>query len=763
MESYNKQYHSSVNPVAVTAGKLFFQPKLTINNPNDKYEREADTMADKVMRMKQPGIQLQSSPITTVQKKCTHCEEEENKLQRKENNKEEITVDESVENYVSSLGSSGQPLPTEVRNFYEPRFGYDFNKVKIHTGNVAAKSAQSVNALAYTSGYNIVFNNGQYSPNTDTGKKLLGHELTHVVQQRTGVSGLQREELTAAQRIDECVKLPVKQPEDLLQGHVGLLTHIDRSLMLEEMFGAELPAITAKIAGDAAARKFICEYGISGMAALVETQKKDGAFDITAAKTAVDNSIKTKSGKFNRKALGGWRVAAEREKDIKEDAASVGAWAKDEDRRKDDIPNPSAALNMPAPQVAEITQMISNVELLQLHYSSSSGTQLTNAKKKLDEVVKIFKDLIPGGIIRDSFASDVSTSMDTASIAIEAFDNFLLIIAAGRLNLNSINASVITVKTAISDIKKLAIDQLKKIVKSEAPDYSDLKDLARQTRTTTLKKLTEQFDATKTTIEKFAAQIPPLLFILKYFRALNDSKSTAPGEKEMNDFNGKLDSLDLSLFFGSGPVNPGLEIMASAVDFIKKQIAVRLQMKTATANLPELIPSLTEVEAYFTTMNNKTTDNATVRKAYENFAQAYFQHRGEAITMQDLNISGITDVFSMPVSITGSRTIVCGAYAQMGSALTSRAGATKRIFTIAVRASKEQVESGEIDAGHAIVEVTRQSGTFFISNYLTANTEAEAMDVAWDHPEFPMHKASSSSYTDAVTKLSEQLAKLRKP
>ena len=192
MESYNKQYHPSVNSVASTAGKSFFQPKLTINNPNDKYEQEADAVADKVMQMETPSVQkksgadsfFSSSPvsITPLQRKCDNCKEEE-KMQRKEIDREELTADNNIENYVGGLQSGGQPLPNEARNFYEPRFGYDFSNVKIHTDNVAAKSAQSINALAYTSGSNIVFNTNQYSPNTDSGKKLLGHELTHVVQQ----------------------------------------------------------------------------------------------------------------------------------------------------------------------------------------------------------------------------------------------------------------------------------------------------------------------------------------------------------------------------------------------------------------------------------------------------------------------------------------------------------------------------------------------------------------------------------------------------
>ncbi len=179
--THNKQQIQTVKNNGNSS--LFFQPKLTINNPNDKYEQEADAMADKVMRMEQPQVQLKPLPITPVQRKCEHCEEEEKKMQRKEINGEEKTADNNLENYVGGLQSGGQPLPNETRNFYEPRFGYDFSNVKLHTDTVAAKSAQSINALAYTSGNNIVFNEGQYSPNSDIGKRLLGHELTHVVQQ----------------------------------------------------------------------------------------------------------------------------------------------------------------------------------------------------------------------------------------------------------------------------------------------------------------------------------------------------------------------------------------------------------------------------------------------------------------------------------------------------------------------------------------------------------------------------------------------------
>lgn len=184
----NSNAEKKANTATVNKGKNqlpFFQPKLTINQPNDVYEQEADAMADKVMRMEQPFIQAKPVPLTPIQRKCAECEKEE-KAQRKEINGEETEAGEGLESYVGSLNGGGTPLSNEAKNFYEPRFGTDFSNVRIHTDTFAAKSAQSINALAYTSGNNIVFNSGQYSPNTDNGKRLLGHELTHVVQQGGG-------------------------------------------------------------------------------------------------------------------------------------------------------------------------------------------------------------------------------------------------------------------------------------------------------------------------------------------------------------------------------------------------------------------------------------------------------------------------------------------------------------------------------------------------------------------------------------------------
>jgi hypothetical protein len=84
------------------------------------------------------------------------------------------------------LRSPGQPLDAATRAFFEPRFGYDFSQVRVHTDAKAAESARVVNALAYTVGRDVVIGAGRYSPLSPAGQRLLAHELTHVIQQIPG-------------------------------------------------------------------------------------------------------------------------------------------------------------------------------------------------------------------------------------------------------------------------------------------------------------------------------------------------------------------------------------------------------------------------------------------------------------------------------------------------------------------------------------------------------------------------------------------------
>ncbi len=159
-------------------GRLFksgsLQAKLRIGQPGDIYEHEADRVAERVMRMHQP------------KKK-----KEKEILQTKEATGSTPEVTHMVENSISTLRGGGQPLPESARAFYEPRFGADFSGVRVHTGSHAAETAGSINARAFTVGNNIAFGGGQFAPGSQEGRKLLAHELTHVLQQSGATAAVQ--------------------------------------------------------------------------------------------------------------------------------------------------------------------------------------------------------------------------------------------------------------------------------------------------------------------------------------------------------------------------------------------------------------------------------------------------------------------------------------------------------------------------------------------------------------------------------------------
>jgi len=185
------------------------QAKLTISQPNDKYEQEADRVADQVMAMPDPKLQCQpegeeeeetlqtkllADRITPlVQRQEEPPEEEEEELQAKSKPGETSTVTPSLESRLHSLRGSDQPLSKSDCAFFESRFGRDFSGVRVHTGPQAAKTAQVIHSRAFTIGRNVVFGSGLYAPGTTEGRKLLAHELTHVVQQsrHAGMTGLQ--------------------------------------------------------------------------------------------------------------------------------------------------------------------------------------------------------------------------------------------------------------------------------------------------------------------------------------------------------------------------------------------------------------------------------------------------------------------------------------------------------------------------------------------------------------------------------------------
>jgi hypothetical protein len=119
-------------------------------------------------------------------------------LQRKAVNNDALSEVPPIVHEV--LHSLGRPLNPETRASFEPRFGHDFSNVRVHTDAKASGSAKAVNALAYTAGHNMVFGKDQYAPETEEGRRLLAHELTHIVQQATTKSSLGILSETAGER-----------------------------------------------------------------------------------------------------------------------------------------------------------------------------------------------------------------------------------------------------------------------------------------------------------------------------------------------------------------------------------------------------------------------------------------------------------------------------------------------------------------------------------------------------------------------------------
>ncbi|HEU0016072.1 MAG TPA: DUF4157 domain-containing protein [Longimicrobium sp.] len=154
---------------------------LAVGGVNDASEHQADAAASQVMRM--PGAGGSGAPSIGPAPAA---------VQMKAGGPGGAEVAQAPPVVHDALRSPGQPLPASARAFFEPRFGHDFGQVRVHADPLAARSAASVNAAAYTVGNHVVFGSGRYAPESGEGQRLMAHELAHVVQQRSGAPSVQR-------------------------------------------------------------------------------------------------------------------------------------------------------------------------------------------------------------------------------------------------------------------------------------------------------------------------------------------------------------------------------------------------------------------------------------------------------------------------------------------------------------------------------------------------------------------------------------------
>lgn len=202
------------------------QTKLSVSHPGDAFEREADRVADRVTQMPASAVSNDSPKpgvaANTVQRKCTACEKEEQQqkisslgsvsVQRAcatcDKEKQPVTIQakrdsgpESISrNSANIFQGSGQPLTKAEQSYFSPRFGRDFNHVRVHNNRESYAMARELNARAFTVGSDIGFAEGQYQSSSYSGRKLMAHELTHTIQQSQHGMQIQR---NAAGRCNE--------------------------------------------------------------------------------------------------------------------------------------------------------------------------------------------------------------------------------------------------------------------------------------------------------------------------------------------------------------------------------------------------------------------------------------------------------------------------------------------------------------------------------------------------------------------------------
>jgi hypothetical protein len=181
-------FHSSIN-----FNFSNIQTKLKVSQPGDKYEREADYIAQKIVPVSQTSAPSTSSTSANVVNEktndsCKYCEEEikENRINIKISKGDNLdeTFAAKVQDITNSMSNGGSLLDQSTRKFMESRFDFDFSSVRIHSDETAADAAEAVNARAFTIGNHIVFGKDQYTPKTIEGKLLLAHELAHAIQQQ---------------------------------------------------------------------------------------------------------------------------------------------------------------------------------------------------------------------------------------------------------------------------------------------------------------------------------------------------------------------------------------------------------------------------------------------------------------------------------------------------------------------------------------------------------------------------------------------------
>jgi len=166
-------FNSAIRKKANEEEKVAAQAANEKEKETTAVQKKGEEEKDKVS--KKEADDDRSSKQMNVQKK-------EEEISAK-SNAEKSESHDSFEAALNQKSSTGFPLPDDIRAEMEDNFGASFDDVRIHTDAEASRLCGMINAVAFTNGYNIYFASGKFNPGTSEGKKLLAHELAHVIQQ----------------------------------------------------------------------------------------------------------------------------------------------------------------------------------------------------------------------------------------------------------------------------------------------------------------------------------------------------------------------------------------------------------------------------------------------------------------------------------------------------------------------------------------------------------------------------------------------------
>ncbi len=230
-------FDSQRKPVKPANLSHFSQPNLQLTSRGDKFEREADHIADRIVRMPTSTLRSPNASGQSYQaNQVTQSQTGRPLVQTKRTfsgGEDTVNARPMIDGVIRSPGS---PLDTTIRQSMESRFNHDFSQIRIHADSSAANAAKSINAKAFTVGNHVAFGRGYFNPGTPTGERLMAHELTHTLQQNnTNYSGpavIQREEESST-KADSKSSVTLKDVVPFEKGDRITLNHIVDSAVIE--------------------------------------------------------------------------------------------------------------------------------------------------------------------------------------------------------------------------------------------------------------------------------------------------------------------------------------------------------------------------------------------------------------------------------------------------------------------------------------------------------------------------------------------------